>query len=66
MMMPPCVFLQGMDFVAAGTVSAGMDGTEMRAKSGLAQSILNNYMGQDWSLYFSRPLEQYTCKGNLV
>lgn len=55
-----------MDFVAAGAVSAGMDGTETRAKSGLAQSILNNNMGEDWSLYFPRPLEQYKCKGNLV
>ncbi|KAF3825687.1 hypothetical protein GH733_006514 [Mirounga leonina] len=50
---PPCIFLQGMESVIAGTVSAGMDGTEMHVKSGLAQSILNSYIGEDWSLSFS-------------
>lgn len=37
-----CVLLQGMEYVAVETVSAGMDGMEMRVKSGLAQSILNS------------------------
>lgn len=46
-------FAQGMESVIAGTVSAGMDGTEMHVKSGLAQSILNSYTGEDWSLHFS-------------
>lgn len=36
------LFAQGMEYVAVETVSAGMDGMEMRVKSGLAQSILNS------------------------
>lgn len=45
-------FAQGMEYAAVGTVNAGMDGMEMHVKSGLAQSILNNSTGEDWSLTF--------------
>lgn len=45
-------FAQGMEYVAVETVNAGMDGMEMHVKSGLAQNILNNYMGEDWILIF--------------
>lgn len=50
-------FAQGMEYVAVATVNAGMDGMEMHVKSGLAQNILNNYMGKDWILIFPMPLE---------
>lgn len=51
-MIPLCILLQGMEYVAVETVNAGMDGMEMHVKSGLAQNILNNYMGEDWILIF--------------
>lgn len=40
-------FAQGTEYVAVATVNAGMDGMETHVKSGLAQNILNNYMGED-------------------
>lgn len=52
-----CVLLQVMEYVAAETVSAGMDGMEMHVKSGLARNILKQFHGGGWDLYFSRPLE---------
>lgn len=45
-------FAQGMEYVAVETVNAGTDGTEMPVKSGLAQNIPNNYMGENWILNF--------------
>lgn len=46
-MIPLCILLQGMEYVAVATVNAGMDGMETHVKSGLAQNIHNNYMGED-------------------
>lgn len=48
---------QVMEYVAAETVSAGMDGMEMHVKSGLARNILKQFHGGGWDFYFSRPLE---------
>lgn len=47
-----CILLQGMEYVAVATVNAGMDGMETHVKSGLAQNIHNNYMEEDWFLFF--------------
>lgn len=45
-------FAQGMESVTVETANAGMDGTEMRVKSGSAQNILNNCMAENWILIF--------------
>lgn len=45
-------FVQGMEYVAVETVNAGMDGMETHVKSGLAQTILDSYMGNDSILIF--------------
>lgn len=51
-MMPMCILLQGMEYVAVETVNAGMDGMEMHVKSGLAQNTLDNSTIKDWILIF--------------
>lgn len=51
-MIPLCVLLQGMEYVAVATVNAGMDGMATHVKSGLAQNILSSYVGEDWLLFF--------------
>jgi hypothetical protein len=51
-MIPMCILLQEMEYVAVETVNAGMDGMEMHVKSGLAPNILNDSMGEDWILIF--------------
>lgn len=48
------ILLQGMESVAVEAVNAGMDGTEMHVKSGLALNILNDSMGDNW-IHISRP-----------
>lgn len=39
--------VQGMESVTVATVTAGMDGMEMHAKSGLARNILDSCMGKE-------------------
>lgn len=55
-------FVQGTEYVAVEIVNAGMDGMEMLVKSGLAQTILNSHVGEDWILHFLRPLEHINAK----
>lgn len=45
-------FAQGMEYVAVEVVNAGADGMEMRVRSGSAQTILNDPVGQDCILMF--------------
>lgn len=49
---PPRILLQGMEYVAVEIVNAGADGMEMRVRSGSAQTILNDPVGQDCILMF--------------